>query len=128
MQTALTVPMKLLFVHDHRFFQDASGSVFTSGSLPREVWPRYLAYFTSLRVIGRDGGPLPPDAKYTCASNPAVSFELIRATYGELVLGSRAVRKRVRAEVEACDAAILRLPSELGFIAAAECRRAGRYR
>ena len=116
---------RLLFVHDHRFFRDETGSVFTSGSLPSGIWDRYLEDADSVRVIGRDGGLLPPDANYAHAGHQDVSFELIAgASYTELILGSKRVRDRVRSEVEACDVAVVRLPSELGFIAAAECRRA----
>ena len=118
---------RLLFVHDHRFFRDEAGCVFTSGSLPSEIWGRYLEHAGSVRVIGRDGGLLPPDANYARADHDGVSFELIAgASYAQLILGSKPVRDRVRSEVEACDVAVVRLPSELGFIAAAECRRAGK--
>jgi glycosyltransferase involved in cell wall biosynthesis len=115
--------MQLLFVHDHRFYRDDSGAVFTSGSLPAEVWDRYLAHFDSVHVIGRDGGQLPANAKYAHSNRPGVTFDLIpNVTYRQLVLGSKALRGRLRSNVEACDAAVLRLPSELGFIAAAQCR------
>ncbi len=118
---------RLLFVHDHRFFRDEAGAVFTSGSLPGGIWGRYLEHSSSVRVIGRDGGLLPPDANYARADHAGVSFNLIAgASYAQLILGSRQVRDRVRSEVESCDVAVVRLPSELGFIAAAECRRAGK--
>lgn len=117
--------MQLLFVHDHRFFRDESGAVYTSGSLPAEVWDRYLAHFDTLLVIGRDGGALPADAKFALSSRPGVSFELIaNVSYAQLILGSRKLRERVGASVARCEAAIVRLPSELGFIAAAECAKA----
>jgi len=119
--------MRLLFVHDHRFYRDETGAVYTSGSLPAEIWDRYLAHFDSVLVLGRGGGRLPADANYTLSGRPGVTFELIEdVTYGELVRGPRALRGRVRLAVTECDAAIVRLPSELGFIAAAECRRAGK--
>jgi glycosyltransferase involved in cell wall biosynthesis len=119
--------MRLLFVHDHRFYRDDSDAIYTSGSLPAEVWGRYLAHFDTIRVVGRDGGPLPADAKFALASRPGVTFELIpNVTYGQLVLGSKASRDRVRSSINACDAAVIRLPSELGFMAAAECRKAGK--
>ena len=119
--------MRLLFVHDHRFYRDDSGAIYTSGSLPAEVWDRYLAHFDTVQVVGRDGGPLPADAKYALSSRPGVTFELIpNVTYGQLVRGSKTLRDRIRSGVEACDAAVVRLPSELGFMAAAECRKAGK--
>ena len=117
--------MRLLFVHDHRFYRAESGTVLTSGSLPAAVWDRYLEFFDSIRVVGRDGGLAPADSNYARSSRPGVTFDLIGdATYAQLIRGSGAVRTRIAAAVGECDAAIVRLPSELGFLAAAECRRA----
>jgi glycosyltransferase involved in cell wall biosynthesis len=119
--------MRLLFVHDHRFYGDHSGAVYTSGSLPAEVWDRYLAHFDSVHVVGRDGGPLPADANYALSSRAGVTFDLIPdITYRQLVLGSKALRDWIRSNVGACDAAVLRLPSELGFMAATQCRKLGK--
>ena len=119
--------MRLLFVHDHRFYRDDSGAVFTSGSLPAAVWQRYLEHFGSLRVVGRDGGIMPADANYAQSSRPGVTFDLFPGvSYGQLILGSKGVRERIRSAVAQCDAAIVRLPSELGFLAEAECRRQGK--
>lgn len=119
--------MRLLFVHDHRFYRDETGAVYTSGSLPAEVWQRYLAHFDSICVIGRDGGLLQPGMNFALSSHPGVAFELIpNVTYPQLVLGSNGVRRLVRSQVDSCRAAIIRLPSELGFLAAAECARAGK--
>jgi glycosyltransferase involved in cell wall biosynthesis len=70
---------------------------------------------------------VPADAKFALSSRPGVTFELIpNVAYGQLVLGSKASRDRVRSSVDGCDAAVVRLPSELGFIAAADCRKAGK--
>jgi glycosyltransferase involved in cell wall biosynthesis len=119
--------MRLLFVHDHRFYRDDSGKIFTSGSLPAEIWDRYLAHFDSVLVVGRDGGALPRHAKFAVSSRPGVTFELIPTiTYAQLVFSRNALRDRIRLAVNACDAAVVRLPSELGFMAAAACRKTGK--
>ena len=119
--------MRLLFVHDHRFYRDDAGTVFTSGSLPAAVWDRYLEHFETLRVVGRDGGPPPSGAGLALSSRPCVDFDLISGvSYGQLIRGSGGIRERVRAAVADCDAAIVRLPSELGFLAETECRRQGK--
>jgi len=118
--------MRLLFVHDHRFYRDGSGAVLTSGSLPAPIWDRYLTHFDTVQVVGRDGGPAPATANLALSSHSGVSFDLIRhANYGQLMLGSKGVREQILSNVKMCDAAILRLPSELGFLAVGECRRAG---
>jgi glycosyltransferase involved in cell wall biosynthesis len=119
--------MRLLFIHDHRFYSDASGVVFTSGSLPAEVWPRYLAHFDAVEVLARDGGAPPDGAKLAVSSHPQVTFNLIGGvSYLGLIMASKALRQQVRAAVANADAVIARIPSELGFIAAAECRRIGK--
>ena len=119
--------MRLLFVHDHRFYRDASGNVLTSGSLPAEVWARYLAHFDSVRVIGRDGGLPPAGSNLAQSSRDQVTFELVPGlSYRQLLLDPGSVRPQIRAALQQCDAALLRLPSELGFIAAAECHRMGK--
>ena len=97
--------MRLLFVHDHRFYRDAAGAVYTSGSLPAEIWDRYLAHFEAVQVIGRDGGPLPADANY------ALSSHLVRhrrsdpsvPAMAKLVLGSRPCAIGSGLHVEACE-------------------------
>lgn len=119
--------MRLLFVHDHRFYSDIDGTVFTSGSLPAEIWPRYLAHFDTVEVLARGGGPLPEGAALAQSGHDGVSFNLVTGlSYLQLILGSSALRNHVRAAVAQADAAIARLPSELGLIAAAECRRIGK--
>lgn len=119
--------MKLLFVHDHRFYRGQAGEVFTSGSLPAAVWNRYLEHFDEVKVVGRDGGALPQGATFALSSRAGISFDLVPAvSYGEMILGSKGLRERVRSAVAECDAAVVRLPSELGFLAAAECRKAGK--
>jgi len=119
--------MRLLFVHDHRFYRGDDGAVFTSGSLPAAIWGRYLEHFEAVRVVGRDGGPPPAAAKFAQSSRPGVSFDLVSGvSYSQLIVGAKGVRERIRCAVAECDAAIVRLPSELGFLAAAECRRTGK--
>lgn len=119
--------MRLLFVHDHRFYRAGGDDVFTSGSLPAAIWGRYLEQFDSLRVLGRDGGPPPAGANFAQSSRPGVDFDLIAGiSYSQLIVGGEGVRDRIRSAVADCDAAIVRLPSELGFLAAAECRKAGK--
>ena len=119
--------MRLLFVYDHRFFQDGRGTVFSSGSLPAEVWPRYLSHFDELEVLARGGGVPPAGASLTVSSRSGVAFDLVTGTsYAELIAGLKPLRKRIAAAVARADAVIVRVPSELGFLAAAECRRVGK--
>ncbi|WP_051531637.1 glycosyltransferase family 4 protein [Sphingomonas sp. URHD0057] len=119
---------RLLFVHDHRFLVDDAGSVFTSGSLPAHVWTRYLETFECIEVLARDGGAPPAGQQPALASRAGVTFNLVRnlGSHLEQLIRPKALKLRIRAAVEGCSAALIRLPSELGFLAAAECERAGK--
>ena len=120
--------MRLLFVHDHRFLVGEARSIFTSGSLPAHVWPRYLEHFGGLHVLARHGGPPQPGHQPALSSHPAVRFDLVEnlGTYRQQLLRPKALGERVRAAVEGSSAALIRLPSELGFLAAAACERRGK--
>ena len=120
--------MKLLFVYDHRFYRDASGAAFTSGSLPAHVWDRYLEHFDSVEVIARDGGPLPAGSHFAPSNAPWVTFNLIpnMTSYRQQLLRPKGLKERIRSSIQSASAVLIRLPSELGFIAAAECRRLGK--
>ena len=120
--------MRLLFVHDHRFYRDDKGLVYSSGALPAHVWERYLDHFESLRVLARDGGALPAEANYALSSCSGVDFDLVPnlTTHRQLLLRPERLRGMIRERIRSCDAALIRLPSELGFIAESECRSLGK--
>ena len=124
----MTKSMRLLFVYDHRFFRDDTGAVFTSGSLPNHVWSRYLEHFDSVEVLARDGGPAPARHGLASSSQAGVSFNLIPnlTTFRQQIFRPRDLDRRIRASLASCSAALIRLPSELGFLAAAECRKMGK--
>ena len=44
--------MNLLFVHDHKFYED-NNIFYSRGGFPQSVWDRYLGNFSSIIVIGR---------------------------------------------------------------------------
>ena len=44
--------MKLLFVHDHKFYQE-NNDFYSSGGFPKNIWHRYLEFFSSIIVVGR---------------------------------------------------------------------------
>ena len=120
--------MRLLFVYDHRFFRDDAGTVYTSGSLPAHVWARYLEHFDTVEVVARDGGPLPAEGKCAPSSAAGVTFNLIPnlTTHRQQIFRPRDLGERIRARIQNASAVLIRLPSELGFLAAAECRRLNR--
>ncbi len=42
--------MKLLFVHDHKFYKE-NNDFYSSGGLPKNIWSRYLDFCSSIIVI-----------------------------------------------------------------------------
>jgi glycosyltransferase involved in cell wall biosynthesis len=118
---------RLLFVYDHRFYRGPAGEVCTSGSLPAHVWSRYLDHFDSIEVLSRDGGPA-PNSDLADSSHTGVTFNLIEGltTFRQQIFRPRNLDARIRSSVACSSAALIRLPSELGFLAAAECRRIGK--
>ena len=120
--------MRLLFVYDHRFVRGEAGEVLSTGSLPAHVWPRYLDHFDRIEVMARDGGTPTSKVGMAVSSHPAVDFTLIPnlITYREQIFRPAGLSQRIRESVDACAAALIRLPSELGFLAADECRKQGK--
>lgn len=120
--------MRLLFVYDHKFYRDESGAVFTSGSLPAHVWDRYLKHFDTIEVIARDGGPLPAGTELALSSQARVTFNLVPnlTTYRQQILRPKDLKARISSSIASSSAVLIRLPSELGFLAAAECRAVGK--
>lgn len=118
--------MRLLFVHDHRFLRGPDGAVFTQGSFPAAVWERYLEHFDGITVLARDGGEFAGE-NLARADHPKVNFTLLRSpSFAERLglIGGTATRA-LRAAVAEADGVIVRLPSDLGLLGAAEAQRAG---
>lgn len=119
--------LKFLFGHDHTFYYDDDGKVYSGGGLPGIVWNRYLTACGSLTVIGRDGGLVREGekAKLALSSHQCVNFSLVKniSTLKAKIWGNRTVRYQVRKLVESHDAVIARLSSEIGLLLVKEARR-----
>ena len=120
--------MRLLFAHDHRFLRGANGKLYTPGHLPASTWDRFLEHFDQVHVIARDGGPLPEGVRLGRADQERVSFEFLPnlSSARQLLLRSPHVDERMRSAVEAADAVVARLPSEIGLLAIKHARRLGK--
>jgi glycosyltransferase involved in cell wall biosynthesis len=111
--------MKLLFAHDFHIMRDESGTVYTSGVFPYSVWQRYLALFDELVVVGRKGMMIADSSSLSKSSGPGVSFVGV-ATLSDPISRIRnyeQVRRTIEGAMHECDAAIIRLPSEVGLCA-----------
>ena len=120
--------MRLLFAHDHRFHRGPNGELYTLGSFPTSVWDRYLSHFDEVHVLARDGGALPAGSQLARADRDRVRFEFLPSlsSLRQLVFRSPEVDARVRAAIEASDAVVARLPSEIGQLAVRHARRLGK--
>ena len=120
--------MRLLFVHDHRFLRGADGSVHTVGSFPRSVWQRYLAHFDEIVVVARDGGDLTAGSDLARSDLPQIRFELVQQhSLAERLAGIKGEAANIiEREISICDAVLVRVPSDLGNLAAKLARGAGK--
>lgn len=119
--------VSIIFAHDHIFYKNEQGAVFSSGGLPAIVWDRYLSVFSRITVLARDGGALSELDSAGCAlsSHKNVSFSLVKnvSNFKSKVFGNESVNTRIRALVQSHDAIISRLPSELGLLLIKEAIR-----
>jgi glycosyltransferase involved in cell wall biosynthesis len=120
--------MRMLFAYDHRFFRGPGGQVHTSGAFPASAWDRYLDHFDEVRVVARDGGPLPPGANLGRTDRPEISFDFVPslASFRQLVAPSAEATTKIREAVRWADAVAARLPSEIGLLTVREARRQGK--
>src|SRR5262245_8138728 len=69
-----SIVVRLLFAHDHTFYVETAGAVFSPGRLPYTVWQRYLNAFSELEVLARARPVASGLASLTKSSGPNVSF------------------------------------------------------
>lgn len=121
--------MKVLFAHDHRFIP-ADGVIWSENQFEAALWTRYLMHFDALTVVARRGHL--PDGKSLTqmeeSSAPNVEFELFPnlSNLRGLTLARPSAARQMRSLVTRHDAVIARLPSEIGFLALATARAAGK--
>lgn len=116
--------MRLLFSHDHRFLRGSDGAVYTVGSFPRSIWRRYLAQFDEVIVVARDGGPTTEKSGLARSDTPGVRFALVESfPLSQRLLGLPGGAQAVLArEMAQADAVLVRVPSDLGTMAARMAR------
>lgn len=119
--------MKAAFIHDHVFSLSDDGKFYSPGKLKTTSFSRYLDVFDSLTIISR--------------SKPVHSATEVK-TYNEIIdsrikfnsfddqsnVKNRFIKrsyysKLMQSIISDYDAIIIRLPSEIGFLAAEVCQR-----
>lgn len=111
--------MRLLFVHDHPFYEENS-IYYSGGGLPADIWNNYLINFEAVKVVGRATDNLA--SKKVISSHDHVSFHLIREFTSEISLlkNSKIIKQQFKQLIENVEVVLIRLPSVLGYIAGKE--------
>lgn len=120
--------MHALFAHDHVFTEHA-GRFYSPGRLPYSAWQRYLQCFDTLAVLARVRRTADPSdvAGMQLADGPRVQIVGLPETHGiSRAFSLRAAMALATQQAAAADAVIARVPSDIGLLAAAAARRAGR--
>lgn len=116
--------MKLLFVHDHRFYEDEEYIIHTGGSFPASIWNNYLMYFNQITIFARRS--YNPDYKNGVSSlSENINFLLTnnyRSPYSLLNNFSK-LKRELSSAIADSDVVLARLPSILGFIAVIETKK-----
>lgn len=115
--------MKLLFIHDHPFYQEQN-YIYSGGGLPARVWNNYLSSFEKIEVIGRKSNNT-RDKQVLSSNDNYVTFYLIErySSINALFFNFRKIKKTIESRILLNEIIILRLPSILGFIAGYICTR-----
>lgn len=116
--------MSIVFVNDHPFYVDHKGEVYTSGTLTAEVWSRFTDNFGELTVIGR-GVKIDESHNHTYSSAPGVTFDLFYEIKGgkDYLKYKRNIINKLTPYIQTAEFIVLRLPSNIGVIAAKLCER-----
>ena len=114
--------MKLLFVHDHKFYKE-NNDFYSSGGLPKNIWSRYLDFFSSIIVVGRKLDKKNPGLVQS--NTEKVKFNLIEEYKNPLdeFLYSKKIDNNIIDSLKQVDAVLVRLPSILGFRTINICKK-----
>lgn len=109
--------MKWLFAYDHKFFRGKQ-RFYSRQGFPYEMWQRYLEQCDQIVVAGRIQKMIGNEANYTLSSGANVSFVNIPdASNLGYFLPNNATKTALLKEIEAVDAVVARIPSQIGYLA-----------
>lgn len=118
----------LVFAHDYAFLRDLDGAVYSDRG--DWTWHRYLEFADRVTVVSRAReltADAPRDA-LTLVSQPNVSYHSVPSLSGPLAryTNRREATLRMASALDASDALIARLPSEIGSLAIRVAERMGK--
>ncbi|MCC2591362.1 glycosyltransferase [Chryseobacterium sp. MFBS3-17] len=111
--------MRILFVHDHPFYQDNDNKVYTGGAFPDSIWNNYLMNFDEINIYARRSKSL-ASKKAISSGNVNVNFFLtdLYSSVSGLFKNYNLIKKELTDLITKNDVILVRLPSVLGFITA----------
>ncbi|MEI9989851.1 MAG: glycosyltransferase [Rhizomicrobium sp.] len=118
--------MSVLFCHDHRFVIDASGNVCSRGQYSAQIVARYEQAFGEMRIAGREQRLVPElSGRLNVLFSDRTRFVSLPnlSSLGALLFGDSHARQRLEKAVADADVVVVRLPSEIGLLAAEIARR-----
>lgn len=119
---------RLAVTLEQRFLRDAAGAVWTNSTFHAGFWQRYLRVFDEITIVARTARvAVAPPSALRVDSRLVIVHDLpnYRGLRG-YVCHHREIVARVDSAIRACDAAILRVPSPIGALAASALSAAGR--
>ncbi|GEM62185.1 hypothetical protein SF1_01670 [Sphingobacterium faecium NBRC 15299] len=108
--------MRLLFVHDHPFYQEDE-SVYSGGGLPANIWRNYLINFESISVFGRKSRNLKDKKVISSTENVRFNLTDSYSSITSLFLNKNKLKIELLDQINKADIILIRLPSILGFLA-----------
>lgn len=112
--------MKMLFIHDNRFWKKGD-TYYSYGHFAYELlWKRYLNYFDEIVVGGRieETAENEIEKKFSVSSGENVSFFSLPNLMSFSGLKQfNIAKKKITEEIKKADCTVIRLPSNLGYLA-----------
>lgn len=119
---------KLLFVHDH-IFTTKNDLVYSAAAFPAESWCRYLAFFDSIKVVGRHSSREGKIDGLVLSSTEFVDFHFVEYSQSkikDMLNRKRNAKRLISEQLKSCSAVVARLPSENGNIAVKLAKKEGK--
>ena len=122
--------MRILWAHDHIFYEGEGSKVYSPGKLPYSTWRRYLKIFSDLHIVARSeiltGESIISD--YVISSGPNVKYTFLPSfnTVPSFFLSRKRALYKLQELIRTKDAIIARLPSFNGELAIKAAQKVGK--
>lgn len=120
--------MNVVIALEHRFLGTPDGAVWTDGTYPRAFWDRYLAAFDAVTILARVRPVERAASQWGRVDDAAVRVHAVPDYQGPLQYLQRRshIRRAIGTAVGLDAAFILRVPGQMGMLAASMLTQRGR--